>query len=303
MTAAGLAAAREIARDIKVSHSVFALPFALLGAFVALPAGPIDRGRLAVAALLVVACMVTARTAAMVANRLFDREIDARNPRTAGRALPAGRIGAGSARAALALSSAAFLAAASLFGFLQGNWWPAALAVPVLAWICAYGLLKRFTMLCHVWLGASLAMSPVAAALAVRPESLAGPGPWFLAAAVLCWVAGFDVLYAMQDIEVDRRDGLHSMPSRLGERGAAWAARAMHAACILLFIAFWRSDAALGPAFGAAVGVAAAVICAEHVVLATRGAGGFARHFTLLNGAVSIMVGGVGIASLVLSRG
>lgn len=303
MTAAGLAAVREIARDIKLSHSVFALPFALLGAFVALPPGPIDRGRLALSAALVVGCMVAARTAAMVANRLVDRHIDARNPRTAGRALPAGRVGVGTARAALGLSAAAFFACASLFGVLQGNWWPAALALPVLGWICAYGLLKRFTMLCHLWLGASLALSPAAAALAVRPEALGDPAPWLLSAAVLAWVAGFDVLYAMQDVAIDRRDGLHSMPSRLGERGAAWAARALHAGCVALFIAFWRSDPALGTPFGAAVLVAAGIICLEHAVLATRGAGGFARHFTLLNGIVSLAVGGIGIASVAASRG
>lgn len=303
MTAAGLAAVREIARDIKLSHSVFALPFALLGAFVALPAGPIDRGRLALSAALVVGCMVAARTAAMVANRLLDRHIDARNPRTAGRALPAGRIEVGTARLAFVASSLAFFALAALFGVLQGNWWPAALSVPVLGWICAYGFCKRFTMLCHVWLGASLAMSPLAAALAVRPESLAAPAPWLLSAAVLCWVAGFDVLYAMQDVEVDRRDGLHSMPARLGEPGAAWVARLLHAACVVFLLAFRGSDPAMGTAFGAAVWIAAGVIALEHVVLAARGAGGFARHFTLLNGIVSLVIGGIGIASVAVSRG
>ena len=303
MTAAGLAAVREIAGDIKLSHSVFALPFALLGAFLALPAGRIDWGRMAVAAALVVACMVAARTAAMVANRLLDREIDARNPRTAGRALPAGRLRPGQAVAALALSGAAFVGLSALFLVLQSNPWPLLLALPVLAWICAYGLLKRFTMMCHVWLGASLAMSPVAAALAVRPESLGAPAPWLLAAAVMLWVAGFDVLYAMQDVEVDVRDGLHSMPSRLGRDGAAWASRAMHAACIGLLAAFWRSEPALGPWFGAAVAVAGAVVAMEHVVLAVQGPAGFARHFTLLNGFVSLLLGGVGVAALVSSHG
>jgi 4-hydroxybenzoate polyprenyltransferase len=303
VTAAGLAAVREIAGDIKLSHSVFALPFALLGAFLALPAGRIDWGRMAVAAALVVACMVAARTAAMVANRLLDREIDARNPRTAGRALPAGRLRPRQAVAALALSGAAFVGLSALFLVLQSNPWPLLLAVPVLAWICAYGLLKRFTMMCHVWLGASLAMSPVAAALAVRPESLGAPVPWLLAAAVMLWVAGFDVLYAMQDVEVDVRDGLHSMPSRLRRDGAAWASRAMHAACIGLLAAFWRSEPALGPWFGAAVAVAGAVVAMEHVVLAVQGPAGFARHFTLLNGFVSLLLGGVGVAALVSSHG
>ena len=303
MTAAGLAAAREIAGDIKLSHSVFALPFALLGAALALPDGPIDWGKTATSAALVVGCMVAARTAAMVANRLLDREIDARNPRTAGRALPAGRVRPAQARAALALSGLAFVGLCGLFLVLQANPWPLALSLPVLAWICAYGLLKRFSMLCHVWLGAGLAMSPVAAAIAVRPEAVASAAPWILAGAVLLWVAGFDVLYAMQDVDVDRRDGLHSMPSRLGRAGAAWASRAMHAGCLLLLAWFWRSGPALGPWFGAAVAVAAAVIAMEHVVLAVRGAGGFARHFTLLNGIVSLVLGGAGVIALVGSHG
>ena len=303
MTAAGLAAAREIARDIKLSHSVFALPFALLGAFLALPDGPVDWGRMGMAAALVVACMVTARTAAMVANRLLDREIDARNPRTAGRALPSGRVGVAQARGALVLGGLAFIGCCALFLPLQGNPWPLALSVPVLAWICAYGLFKRFTMMCHVWLGASLAISPVAAALAVRPEALGAPAPWLLAGAVLLWVAGFDVLYAMQDVEVDVRDGLHSMPSRMGRSGAAWASRAMHLASVALLVAFWRSEPALGPWFGGAVTVAGAVIAMEHVLLATGGAAGFAKHFTTLNGVVSLVLGGTGILALAGSHG
>lgn len=303
MTAAGLAAAREIAKDIKLSHSVFALPFALLGAFLALPGGAIDWRGLTVAAALVVACMVTARTAAMVANRLLDREFDARNPRTAGRAIPAGRITVGQARLALGAASLAFVACCSLFWALRGNPWPLALSVPVLAWICSYGLFKRFTALCHVWLGASLAISPVAAALAVRPEAAAGAPPWLLAGAVLLWVAGFDVLYAMQDTEVDVREGLHSMPSRLGVRGAAWASRAMHAGSIAMLVLFWRSEPALGPGFGAAVALAAVVIATEHVLLATGGAAGFAKHFTTLNGIVSLALGAAGIASIVRSHG
>ena len=303
MTAAGLAAAREIAKDIKLSHSVFALPFALLGAAMAVGPERPDGRTVLLLCVLLVGCMVTARTAAMVANRLLDRDIDARNPRTAGRALPAGRVSVSQARGAFALSSAAFAGLCALFGVLLGNWWPLWLSVPVLAWISAYGLLKRFSMLCHVWLGASLAMSPLAASLAVRPEALAAPAPWFLAGAVLLWVAGFDVLYAMQDTAVDVREGLHSMPSRLGDRRAAWVSRAMHAGSIAMLVACWRSDQRLGTAFGAAVAVAAVVIAAEHVLLATGGAPRFARHFTLLNGIVSVALGAAGILSVAAGHG
>ena len=305
MTVAGLAAAREIAKDIKLSHSVFALPFALLGAFVALPTGPIDWRGLLLSGLLVVGCMVSARTAAMVANRLLDRGIDARNPRTVSRALPAGRVAVWQVRAALLAASAAFVMLCGLFGVLQQNWWPLALALPVLFWICSYGLFKRFTMLCHVWLGASLAISPVAAALAVRPAAVLESGPWLLAGAVLFWVAGFDVLYAMQDVEVDRRDGLHSMPARMGVQRAAWASRVMHVASVMLLVAFWRAEPALcaGTGFAAAVVVAAVVIASEHVLLARGGAAGIAKHFTTLNGIVSLALGGAGIASIIAARG
>lgn len=302
MTAGGLAATREIAQDIKISHSVFALPFALLGAFLALPAGPIAWNRFAVSLALVVGCMIAARTAAMIANRLLDHAIDARNPRTANRAIPAGRVARWQARVALTVCGALFVLLAGLFGVLQANWWPFTLAIPVLIWIVSYGLFKRFTMLCHVWLGASLAISPVAAALAVHPETLTTPAPWFLAGAVLLWVAGFDVLYAMQDVAIDTRDGLHSMPAKLGVTRAAWASRLMHAVSVGLLLLFWKSVPAFGGMFLGAVILAAAVIVMEHVLLATGGAAQFAKHFTTLNGCVSILLGGVGIASIVMEH-
>jgi 4-hydroxybenzoate polyprenyltransferase len=241
----------------------------------------------------------------MVSNRLLDRGIDARNPRTVSRALPAGRVAVWQVRAALLAASAAFVMLCGLFGVLQQNWWPLALALPVLFWICSYGLFKRFTMLCHVWLGASLAISPVAAALAVRPAAVLESGPWLLAGAVLFWVAGFDVLYAMQDVEVDRRDGLHSMPARMGVQRAAWASRVMHVASVMLLVAFWRAEPALcaGTGFAAAVVVAAVVIASEHVLLARGGAAGIAKHFTTLNGIVSLALGGAGIASIIAARG
>ena len=298
------ASAVEVARDVKLSHTVFAMPFALLGAaFGATHGGAVDWRRTGIAAAAVVACMVTARTAAMLANRIVDREIDARNPRTAGRAIPAGRLPLAWAVRWYAACAAAFVACAALFGVLQGNWWPAALALPVLAWISAYGLVKRFSMLCHVWLGIGLAISPVAAALALDPASLAAPAPWLVAGVVATWVAGFDVLYAMQDIDVDVRDGLHSMPSRLGAARAAWASRALHAASLALLVALWRTVPAFGAAFGTAVAVTAVVIVAEHVLLATGGAPRFARHFTTLNGLISLAVGSAGAWSLLAAAG
>jgi 4-hydroxybenzoate polyprenyltransferase len=298
-------AALEIARDIKLAHSVFALPFAALGAtFAAVHAGPhgartdVAWPSFATSAALVLACMVSARTAAMIANRLLDRAHDARNPRTAGRALPAGRLTVRAAVAGLALSSAVFVGGAVLFGVLQGNWWPAALALPVLAWITAYGLFKRFTALCHVWLGASLAISPVAAALAVAPGALERGAPWLMACMVLCWVAGFDVIYALQDVEVDRREGLHSLPSRLGVPGALRCARALHAAALGFLVALWVVVPEFGAWFGAAVAVVAVLLAVEHATVHRWGTTRIAATFTTVNGAVSLAVGAAGVASL-----
>lgn len=297
-----LRAAREIARDIKLTHSVFALPFAALGAvYAATMRQPLDWPALAVDAALVLVCMVCARTAAMIANRLVDRHIDARNPRTAGRAIPAGRLSVRAAVTGFALSGAAFVAAASLFGVLQGNWWPLALSLPVLAWISAYGLLKRRTALCHAWLGASLAISPPAAALAVHPEALATAAPWLMAGMVLCWVAGFDIIYALQDLEVDRRDGLHSAPSRLGVGGALWCSRGLHAAALGFLVALWLSVPQFGALFGATVALVACILAVEHATVHRWSTSRIAATFTTVNGAVSLLVGAAGVASLILA--
>lgn len=294
-------AAREIARDIKLAHSVFALPFAALGAvFAVTRSAQPDWSRFAVDAGLVLGCMVCARTAAMIANRYVDRALDARNPRTAGRALPAGRLSARAAVVAYVLASCGFVGCALQFGTLHGNWWPAMLALPVLAWISVYGYFKRFTALCHVWLGASLAISPVAAALAVAPEALSYAAPWLMAGMVLCWVAGFDIIYALQDVEVDRREGLHSAPSKLGTSGAMWAARLLHVGALAFLAALWRSDEAFGPLFGAAVTLVAALLVVEHATVHRWGTSKIAATFTTVNGAVSVLVGAAGIVSLLM---
>lgn len=295
---AALAAAREIARDIKLAHSVFALPFALLAAFLARPEGG-PAARFLAQLALVVACMVAARTWAMLVNRLADRRLDGANPRTAGRALPAGRLTTRAALAGAGLSAASFVALAALFGPLFANWWPAALALPALAWIALYSYTKRLTALCHVFLGGALAASPLCAAIAVEPASLAStPALWWLAGMVLCWVAGFDVIYALQDMEHDRAVGLASIPARLGPRGAAWVSRALHALAGACLLAAWLSDARLGAVFGAGVLLAIALLIAEHVVLVRRGLAGLDMAFFTLNGVVSCVLGASGVIDL-----
>ncbi|MFG0327817.1 MAG: UbiA family prenyltransferase, partial [Phycisphaerales bacterium JB037] len=163
---------REAAGDIKLAHSVFALPFALLAAVMAFEPQP-KAGRVVGVIALVVVCMVLARTWAMLFNRIVDRDIDAQNPRTDRRAVASGRLPVRSARAIAGASALGFIAACAMFWVFFDNAWPIALSVPTLVWIAFYSLTKRFTWWCHVFLGGALAASPLAAALAVRPGAIA----------------------------------------------------------------------------------------------------------------------------------
>lgn len=297
-------------RDIKLAHSVFALPFAVLGVFLAwgegtghgaqgTRAGGRGAGDLLIVLALVVACMVCARTWAMLVNRIADREFDARNPRTARRAVASGALRARDAVVFALASGAAFVGLTAVFGVVFGNWWPVMLSVPTLAWIGFYSFTKRFTPLAHVFLGGALAASPLAAAIAVDPVALREvPALWFLAGMVLFWVAGFDVLYALQDEGFDREEGLRSIPAWLGTRRAQWVSRAMHVVAAGMLIAAWRADPRLGPIFGVAVGLICGVLVAEHWWLSRKGILGLPMSFGVLNGVVSLAAGGFGVADL-----
>jgi 4-hydroxybenzoate polyprenyltransferase len=226
-----LARTRDFLEMIKFSHTLFALPFALLGAAMAAfyPGTPPTRPQDWLGILL---CMATARTAAMAFNRLADRSYDARNPRTAARHIPAGRLSVRSVALFTTISAIGFVAATLLF---LPNRWPLYLSLPVLLWLLGYSYAKRFTSLSHFWLGLSLSLAPIAAWIALRGD-LQWP-PVFLAEAVLLWVAGFDIIYACQDVEFDRRAGLRSIPRRFGVRNALRIAAACHALMILpLFV-------------------------------------------------------------------
>lgn len=300
----------EVASDIKLAHSVFAMPFALLAAFAARDASdPWSRflGQLG----LVVVCMVAARTWAMLFNRLVDARFDAQNPRTRRRTFASGRVSMARGWAIASASAGVFVSAAAGFGAFFGNWWPALLSAPVLAWIAFYSLTKRFTWLCHVFLGGALAASPVAAAIAIDPDAaglpaLGEPGTsgvalpvvWWLAANVLLWVAGFDVIYALQDVDFDRGRGLKSIPASLGVPAAMWLSRAMHAGAVACLVAAWLSDVRLGPIFGVACGLVAALLVAEHLVLRSRGERGLDMAFFTINGVVSCVVGVAGILDI-----
>ncbi|MGP1345802.1 MAG: UbiA-like polyprenyltransferase [Phycisphaerales bacterium] len=285
--------------DIKLAHSVFALPFAVIGAVVA-RARSADGGTawwsFFVGIVLVCACMVAARTWAMLVNRLADHRFDAANPRTAGRAVASGRLGVREGWAMALVSAGLFVVLAGGFWVALGNAWPLALSVPVLGWIALYSYTKRFTALCHLFLGSALALSPLAAAIAMNPEvvfgwTATGSALVTLSGFVMLWVGGFDVAYALQDLAFDRERGLRSVPSALGVGGALWVSRGLHAGALVCLAGFvWRepSMGALAWAGWAAVGC---LLVWEHAVLARRGVAGLPLAFFTLNGVVSCLFG------------
>ncbi|KPK73263.1 MAG: hypothetical protein AMJ79_15250 [Phycisphaerae bacterium SM23_30] len=310
-----------ILRMIRFSHTVFALPFALMAAFLAAEGGRggfCGWGKL----FLIIWCMVWARSAAMTFNRIADAEIDTRNPRTAARAIPAGQISKRKAWVFLYICAMFFGAGAYLFWrplgntnivsltlsgdrpitsiwswFGYGNYWPAVLAVPILFFICLYSYSKRFTWATHFWLGASLMLAPVGTWIAVSPP--AGPvlsaAPVVLGLAVLLWTAGFDIIYAIQDIQVDRREGLYSLPSRWGKQSSLWISRICHSVTVtaLLVVA---PLAGLGGIYLSAVVATGLILVLEHL-LVWRGRVKLAFD---INGAVGILLAGAGIGDILI---
>jgi 4-hydroxybenzoate polyprenyltransferase len=276
MSATAVPLPRRLASLVRIEHTVFALPFAYAGAFLAVGGWP----GWAVMVWITVA-MTGARTLAMALNRLLDAELDARNPRTAGRELPSGAL---TARQVAALSAAAL--AVFLFAVFQLDpavrWlWP----IPV-AMLVAYPYLKRFTWLCHFWLGACLALAPVGAWLAVVGE--APWEAWVLGAAVLLWVAGFDLFYSLYDLDHDRQEGLHSWAVRFGERGVFAGARAFHAATVaLLALAGWGLG--LGVAYWLGIAAVAALLLYEHAIVRPGDLRRLDAAFFTVNGVISIV--------------
>lgn len=250
---------RHLLELIRFSHTVFALPFALLAAVMAWVA----TGRFRWQELLgIVVCMVFARSAAMAFNRLADRKLDAENPRTQMRHLPAGLLSVGSVIAFAALCSLSFIAATLLF---LPNTLPLYLSVPVLAFLLGYSYTKRFTALAHFWLGAALMLAPIAAWIAIRGQ-VDWP-PVVLGGAVLLWVAGFDIIYACQDVEVDRRLALHSVPARLGIPGALRLAAGCHAGTVALLFALPLVFPYLGAIYWTGIAAVGLLLCYEHWIV------------------------------------
>lgn len=293
--------------DIKIAHSVFALPFAVFAAALTLPAGQ-PAATTATQFVLVIVAMVAARTVAMLVNRLADRRFDATNPRTASRALASGRLRPREAAATTALAAALFLAVCAAFWALFANPWPSILGLPTLALVSFYSFTKRFTPAAHLFLGLALAASPVAAAIAVSPASVgltgdvtpAGTAVYFLAVFVALWVAGFDVLYALQDIDHDRATGLRSIPASLGPRASSWVARALHAAAFGALLLSITADPRLGTITTVAAALVGATLIAEHTLLARRGLAALPMAFFTLNGVISLTLGALGVLDLSL---
>jgi 4-hydroxybenzoate polyprenyltransferase len=262
-------------RMIRFSHSVFALPFALTSAALAAQGGAATGGHV----FWIVVAMVAARSAAMGFNRLVDQAIDARNPRTASRELPRGIVSRGEAWLFVALSVAVFVLAAAMLNPLCLALTPVALAI-----VLGYSYTKRFTAASHLVLGLALAVAPVGAWLAIRGRF--DLVPVVLGLAVLLWVAGFDTLYACQDVEFDRLEGLRSLPAAVGVPRALRLARLMHAGTVLLLLSLYGL-APLHPVYLAGVAAVAVILAWEHSLVGPHDLSRVMQAFNL-NGWVSL---------------
>jgi 4-hydroxybenzoate polyprenyltransferase len=273
---------------IKWEHSIFALPFALTAAMLAANGWPTLR-----VLALIVLCMVSARSAAMAFNRLVDAKLDAANPRTAMRAIPAGHLSSGFVLLFTILASCAFVVGAALLNRLTLECAPVALMV-----VLAYSYMKRVTRWSHLVLGLALGIAPAAAWIAVRGTF--APRAALLTAIVILWVGGFDVLYACQDFEHDRKVGLFSVPAAFGLERAFWIARAMHLGVVALLFVMLH---VFGLGVIALVGMClvVALLAYEHMIVSPRDLTRMNAAFFTLNGIISVVFF-VSVAADVLHR-
>lgn len=281
------------AGDIKISHTVFALPFALLSTFLAASGVP-EHSPAVGQILLILLCMVTARTLAMAMNRLLDARLDRLNPRTARRAIPSGALTPSFYVAICLICIAGFFAGCFGFDYWYGNPWPLRLGAPVLVFLSSYPFLKRFTRLCHYYLGAALALAPVCAWVAIRGSI--DPPPFWMAGAVLCWTAGFDIIYACQDYQADVACGVFSVPSKLGIARALWVARLTHGLSAGMLVMLGLSaQPPLGTLYSIGVGLAVALLIVEHSLVKPNDLSKVGLAFFTVNGIISIALGTLGI--------
>ena len=299
MNAAPTSTVRTWGEMVRFSHSVFALPFALIAVILAARSLP-DRLPSLGQLLLILTCMFAARSFAMTFNRIADRHIDARNPRTATRPLQTGRITLGQAWLAAVASALIFFAACAGFYLRDGNRWPLVLAAPTLLWLAGYSYTKRFTALAHFVLGAAIAFAPMAAWIAIHPPSLGWPAI-LLTGVVLFWIAGFDIIYACQDVDIDRRDGLFSIPARWGVGPALLLSRGCHVATVGLLIALGIATG-LGWIYWSGVIVTAILLAAEQAVVKPNDLSRVNLAFFTLNGCVSLLLALAAISDALLRR-
>ncbi len=264
-------------RMIKFSHSIFAMPFALSAAVLASREVSVS----AVQVALIVACMVTARSCAMGFNRIVDRAFDAKNPRTAIREIPSGQLGLRTAIAITALAAALFVALAFALNPLCGYLSPIALGIT-----CGYSYAKRFTAWVHLWLGLALGLAPLATWIALTGG--VSPIAVVLALAVATWVAGFDILYSLQDEDFDRREGLHSVPVALGQRGAMIASGVLHVVTVAL-LGSLALVTPLGWPYWAGFVAITVVLGYEHWIVRPGDLSKIDKAFFDLNGYVSLL--------------
>lgn len=276
MTVAPAPLPRRLASLVRIEHTVFALPFAYVGAFLAVDSWPGSAN-----IIWVTAAMVGARTLAMAVNRLVDAEVDARNPRTASRELPSGSLSRIQVLGLCAAALVLFLIAVSQLDPVVRWLWP----IPVALFV-VYPYLKRFTWLCHFWLGACLALAPIGAWLAVS-----GTSPWeawAIGAAVLLWVAGFDLFYSLFDLEHDRRESLHSWATRFGEPGVFHGARVLHAGAVVS-LAVAGFGLGVGLFYWLGVAATAALLAYEHAIVRPGDLRRLDAAFFTLNGVISVV--------------
>ena len=275
------------ARLVKVEHSVYALPFAYAGAFLAERRAPAWQ-----TLVWITVAMVAARSAAMALNRLIDAGIDARNPRTAQRELPSGLLSKAEVVAFTAGSLGVLVLAAFFLSPPCRYLWPI-----VVAAFIVYPYTKRFTWLCHYALGLTDGLAPAAAWVAVSGHIALAPVLLFVAVGL--WVGGFDVVYAIFDLDFDRREGIHSIPVSLGKRRALGVAALSHLAAVGLLIAVGPL-LGLGWVYAAGCLLVAALLAASHVDIARRGLSRVGMGFMTVNGVVGVVYGVVAIAAVVL---
>jgi 4-hydroxybenzoate polyprenyltransferase len=263
------------ARLVKVEHTVFALPFAYVGAFLAVDGVPSLHDL-----LWITVAMVGARSLAMGLNRLIDASIDGRNPRTAGRELPSGQLTEPQVAIFCLISLGVFLLAVWQLDPIVRWLWP----IPVLGFVI-YPYLKRFTWLSHLWLGAVDGLAPVGAWVAITGELPLEA--WLLGGAVACWVAGFDFFYSLLDLDIDRREGLHSVATKFGEQGVFWGARFLHVLTVaLLAVAGVLLD--IGVMYWLGVFVVGALLVYEHALIRPGNLRRLDTAFFLMNGIISV---------------